>query len=92
MVVNYLKIALRHLAKNKIYSLINIGGLTAGLSACLVIGLYVAGEYRHDRFHRNFADIYRIVETQQQPDGFHPVAVTPGPLAPALEKDFPDIV
>ncbi len=92
MLTNYLKIALRNLTKNKIYGLINIVGLAAGLSACLVIGLYVMGEYRHDRFHQNFADIYRIVETQKQVDGYHPVAVTPGPLAPALEKDFPDIV
>jgi len=92
MLSAYFKIALRSLFKNKVYSFINIGGLAVGLAACLAIGLYIEDEYSHDRFHQNFEKIYRIVETQKQADGFHPVAVTPGPLAPSLEKDFPEIV
>jgi len=92
MLQNYLRIALRNLVKNKVYSLINIGGLAVGLAACLTIGLYIQDEYSYDRFHRNFDHLYRMVETQKQADGLHPVAVTPGPLAPSLEKDFGEIV
>jgi len=92
MILNYLKIAWRNLLRNKTYSLINITGLALGLAACLAIGLYVQDEFSYDRFHHNFADIYRVVETQKQADGLHPVAVTPGPLAPSLEGDFPEIV
>ncbi len=87
-----IKIALRNLFKNKAYAFINIGGLAIGLAACLAIGLYVADEYSYDHFHQNFDHIYRITEIQKQADGLHPVAVTPGPLAPALEKDFAEII
>ncbi len=87
-----IKIALRNLFKNKVYAFINIGGLAVGLAACLAIGLYVADEYSYDHFHQNFDHIYRITEIQKQADGLHPVAVTPGPLAPALEKDFAEII
>ncbi len=92
MLQHYLRIAIRSLIKNKVYSLINIGGLAVGLAACLAIGLYIQNEYSYDRFHQHFDHLYRIVETQKQADGLHPVAVTPGPLAPSLEKDFGEIV
>ena len=91
MLLNYLTIAFRNLVKYKVYSFVNIGGLSIGLAACLAIGLYVQDEYGHDRFHRYFDDLYRVVEIQKQADGLHPVAVTPGPLAPSLEQDFPEI-
>jgi putative ABC transport system permease protein len=92
MLANYLKIAWRNLLRNKIYSLVNITGLAMGLAACLAIGLHVQDEYSYDRFHRKAADIYRLTEIQQQADGTHPVAVTPGPLAPSLAADYPEIV
>ena len=92
MLSNYLTVAFRNLVKYKVYSFVNIGGLSIGLAACLAIGLYVRDECGHDRFHRYFDDLYRVVETQKQADGLHPVAVTPGPLAPSLERDFPEIV
>jgi predicted permease len=91
MLQNYLKIALRQLWHNRLYSLLNIGGLALGMACCLLIGLYVYDEFSYDRFHTNYDHIYRIVEKQKQPDGIFDVAVTPGPLAPALAKDFPDV-
>ncbi|MFN7119485.1 MAG: ABC transporter permease, partial [Saprospiraceae bacterium] len=91
MLKNYIKIAWRNLLRNKISSFINIGGLAAGMAVVLLIALYVLDEYSYDRFHKNFPYIFRVVETQQQADGFHPVAVTPGPLAPALKTDFPEV-
>ncbi len=92
MFYNYLKIGFRNLVKNKVYSFINVGGLAMGLAACLAIGLYVQDEYSYDRFHTHFQDLYRVTETQKQADGYHPVAVTPGPLAPSLEADFAEIM
>lgn len=58
---NYLKIAFRNLLQNKIYSLINIGGLTIGLTCAMLILLYVKDEVSFDRFHKKSAGIYRIV-------------------------------
>jgi ABC-type antimicrobial peptide transport system permease subunit len=91
MIKNYLNIALRNLWKNKVYSFINTCGLALGISVTMLIGLWVWDEYSHDRFHTHFDDIYRVTELQKQDDGSHLVAVTPGPLAESLKKDFPEI-
>lgn len=52
----------------------------------------IGGELSYDRFHTHFDSIYRITEKQKQADGDYLVAVTPGPLAPTLKKDFPEVV
>ncbi|SFE99869.1 ABC transporter permease [Spirosoma endophyticum] len=92
MLANYLKIALRTLWKNKVYSGINVAGLAIGLAACLAIGLYILDEFTYDRFNTHYDSIYRIVENQKQASGIYNVAVTPGPLAATLTKDFPDVL
>ncbi|WPQ61189.1 ABC transporter permease [Chitinophaga sancti] len=61
MLGNYFKIAIRNLAQNKIYSLINIVGLTIGLTCAMLILLYVKDEVSFDRFHQNSSHIYRLV-------------------------------
>jgi putative ABC transport system permease protein len=60
MIKNYFKIALRNLASNKIYSFINIAGLSIGLACAMLIILYVKDEVSYDRFHKNVNNIYRI--------------------------------
>ncbi|MDB5241304.1 MAG: hypothetical protein JWP57_1929 [Spirosoma sp.] len=92
MVGSYLKIAFRNLWRSPLYSFINIGGLALGIACCLLIALYVADEWGYDRFYRNADRIYRVVEKQPQPEGIFDVAVTPGPLAPTLKSDFPEVV
>jgi putative ABC transport system permease protein len=61
MFKNYFKIALRNLARNKVYSFINIAGLSIGLACAMLIILYVKDEISYDRFHSNVGNIYRIV-------------------------------
>lgn len=58
---NYFKIAFRNLQRNKIYSFINIAGLSIGLACAMLILLYVKDEVSYDRFHKNVNNIYRIV-------------------------------
>jgi len=60
MFKNYLKIAWRNLIKNKVYSIINIGGLAIGITACLLILQYVAFETSYEDFHVNKERIYRV--------------------------------
>lgn len=60
MFKNYFKIALRNLARNKVYSFINIAGLSIGLACAMLIILYVKDEVSYDRFHKNVNNIYRI--------------------------------
>ncbi|GAB2592825.1 permease prefix domain 2-containing transporter [Spirosoma areae] len=92
MLQNYIKIAFRQLWRNRLYSLLNIGGLALGMACCLLIALYVYDEWSYDRFNANYDHIYRVTEKQKQAGGVFDVAVTPGPLAPALAKDFPEVL
>ncbi len=69
MLQNYLKIALRNLLRNKVYSFINILGLAIGVSACLVIFLLVSFELSFDNFHPDRERIYRITSGFKNPDG-----------------------
>ena len=92
MFYSYLKIALRNLWRSSMYSLLNIGGLAMGVACCLLIALYVYDEWTFDRFHRHADTIFRVVEKQTQAGEIYDVAVTPGPLAPTIKADFPEVV
>lgn len=69
MIQNYLKIALRNLVRNKVYSFINILGLAIGVSACLVIFLLVSFELSFENFQPNRERIYRVVSGFKNADG-----------------------
>ncbi|MEP6950766.1 MAG: ABC transporter permease [Ginsengibacter sp.] len=69
MIKNYFKTALRSLVRNKIYSLINILGLSLGLTCAMLIILYLKDEVSYDRFHANVDHIYRIFSQATGPDG-----------------------
>lgn len=92
MLGNYFKIALRSLYRNFTYSFINIFGLAVGITAFVLIALWVEDEISYDRFNVNADRIYRVVENQINP-GQPPfmVAVTPAPLGPFLKATFPEI-
>jgi putative ABC transport system permease protein len=87
-----LKIAFRNIWNNKVYSLVNIIGLALSMACCLVIGVFIWNEVHYDAFHTNIDNIYRVTEKQIQAGKLYDVAVTPGPLATALQKDFPEVL
>lgn len=92
MLKNYLKIALRSLQKNPVYSMINIAGMALGLACCLLILLYVQDELSFDAFHQKADRIYRLTETHSSPDrGERHFPSTMGPVGPALVANFPEI-
>src|ERR1700742_575905 len=62
MFKNYFKTAFRNLARNKVYSFINIAGLSIGLACAMLIMLYVKDEVSFDRFNENVDNIYRIAK------------------------------
>lgn len=62
MIKNYLKIAWRSLLKNKGYSLINIGGLAAGMTVAIVIGLWVHDELSFNQYHKNYNRIAQVMQ------------------------------
>src|ERR1700712_2057607 len=61
MIKNYFKIALRSFWKHKLFTLINIIGLSIGISAALVIYLIVHFDFTFDKFHKDGDRIYRVV-------------------------------
>jgi putative ABC transport system permease protein len=86
MLKNYFTIAWRNLMKNKVFSFINIFGLTTGITVCMMIFLFVMHEFSYDNFHARGKDIYRVMRTfdANQP----PVPWLSGPYASALMNDF----
>ncbi|SKB56830.1 ABC transporter permease [Dyadobacter psychrophilus] len=91
MLKNYLKIAWRNLLKNKTFSLINILGLALGMACSLLIMLWVQDEIKMDRFHKNDARIFTVMENQHYSGVINTFAATPGILADHIVKDIPEI-
>jgi len=60
MLKNYFVIAIRNLWRNKVFSIINISGLSIGLTCCMLIFLYTKDEVSYDRFHEKKNQIYRV--------------------------------
>lgn len=92
MLRNYIKIALRGLVKQKLYSFITVFGLAIAIAFCILILLFVRDEVTHDNFHKMADQIYRVIILGREDDGslsYH--AVTPPPLGPAFQSEFPEI-
>jgi putative ABC transport system permease protein len=91
MLKNYLKIALRNIWKNKVFSAINIVGLAVSMAACIVIMLFVSYERSFDKMHSR--NIYRLDEVQKFEGMVAPqkVALSMFPMGPTLEEEFPEI-
>jgi putative ABC transport system permease protein len=94
MLKNHLIIAWRNIKRNKAYSALNILGLAVGMAVFILIMLFVRTETSYDRYHANARNIYRVV--QEQPGnvylGSSVFAVTPGPLAEAMVREFPEVL
>jgi putative ABC transport system permease protein len=85
MFKNYLKITLRNLKKNKIYSFINISGLAIGIACCILIVLWVQDELSYDRFHENAENLYVATFSNGS-------KVTPTALSGFLKDEYPEIL
>ncbi|MCP4727759.1 MAG: FtsX-like permease family protein [bacterium] len=94
MFKNYLKIALRNILRYKGYSFINIAGLAVGMTASILIFLYVQYELSYDKYHENADNIYRIVN--QNPGSYYmgtdKYVWTSALLAPAMKSDLSGVM
>ena len=88
MLKNYFKTAIRNLARNKVFSFINIFGLAAGLATCLLIMFYILDESSYDKHHDHADRLFRIAGINGKGDGW---AASPAPLAWALKNDLPEV-
>jgi putative ABC transport system permease protein len=91
MTKSYLKIAWRNLKKNKVFSFINITGLSLGISVCFIIMLYVQDELGFDRYNDHADRIARIQFKATINGGEISEAGVMAPVAQALKHDFPEV-
>jgi putative ABC transport system permease protein len=89
LVANYLKIGLRKVRKQPLFSAINITGLAAGLACAAVIILYVTNELSYDSFHPDAGRIYRVCLHRKSAVGEFRAAKSPGPLAAHIRENYP---
>ena len=84
---NYIKVCLRSLLKNRIFSFINIFGLAVSMSICLLIILMLADQREYDKFHMDKDRIYRILSDGGDKGTLY--ATTPKPLVTSLKEEYP---
>jgi len=91
MFINYLRIAWRNLAKNKLYSTINLVGLAIGMGSFLLVLSFIQHERGFDRFHSN--TVHRVGEIKSaKNNSSETIARTMFPMGPTLKSDFPEVV
>jgi putative ABC transport system permease protein len=88
---NYFKTAFRNLGKSKLYSAINIFGLTVGLAACLLIGVYINHELSYDKFNSNANRIVRATMEYSSAGTVNTVATTGTKVGPQFKRIFPAV-
>src|SRR5258706_2340055 len=91
MFKNYFKTELRSLRKNKLYAAINIFGLTVGLAACLLIGVYIMHELSYDKFNANANRIMRATMEYGSAGTVNTVASTGTKVGPQFKRTFPSV-
>src|SRR5947207_14100122 len=92
MIKNYLKVAWRNLMKSKIFSFINIIGLSVGLTCCMLVTVYLYNELSYDKYHKNINRLYQLGTTFiKEGEEQKRTPNTPAPMAAAMKQEFPDI-
>ncbi|HLI92479.1 MAG TPA: ABC transporter permease, partial [Puia sp.] len=88
---NYFKIAWRNLRKNKVFSFINIAGLSLGISVCFIITLYVRDELCYERYNVYADRIARIQFRAVMGGSQISEAGVMAPVAKTLRSDYPEV-
>ena len=91
MLKNYLKVTFRNILRNKLFSAINILGLSVSLASCLLLFLYAQQELSYDKIHGD--DLYRITGRLSQTEGEEMyVGSTSVPIAQHAAEAIPEIL
>lgn len=86
-----LTLAWRNILRNKTFTVINVAGLTIGLSCALIITIFVRYELSFDRYHVKSQRIYKVVQETKMGDEMHHWNTTAYPLAEAIRNDFSEL-
>ena len=90
MIKNYFKITWRNLKKGKLYSFINIAGLSIGMAVTMIIGLWVSDELSFDKYHKNYehlGQVWQFVTFDVEKASYNSLPI---PLAEELRSKYPD--
>jgi len=91
MITHYTKIALRNIFKDRIYSLINLAGLTVAIACCFLLIFWIKFELTFENCHPKAGRIYKVLEVEKRADGlFKKDYIRPG-IASQLKETFPEI-
>jgi putative ABC transport system permease protein len=91
MLRNLFKTALRNISRDKVYSLINVLGLTIGITSSIFLLLYVLDELSYDKYHTRGREIYRVITTIKEVDDEFTWVVAQIPFAPTVRDKFPEV-
>lgn len=89
MLLNYIKSAIRYFGRDKLYSAINILGLSLGIASCIICYLHINYELSYDQFHTKKDQIYRVVKGDLNTNQYW--AGMSAPVPPKLKQEFPEI-
>ncbi|MDP4215298.1 MAG: ABC transporter permease [Bacteroidota bacterium] len=91
MLRNFFKVSFRNLRRNPVFSSINILGLTIGMAAALLIGLWIRNELSVDRWFANKDRIYQMYSREKSDGAVNAWGRTPSPLAAELKTNYPEV-
>lgn len=91
MFKHYFKTAVRNLGKSKVFSFINILGLTIGLTCCILMVLYIRHELSYDDFQKKGDRITRVIMEYSMGGSVMSGNFTSTKVAPAFKKNFPEV-
>lgn len=91
MFQNHINMALRRLFKNKVFSLINISGLSLGIAVSLLLWQYIQQERSYDQFHTDYERVFRITTHWGDDPQSDIYATSPPPLRDAIQAEIPEV-
>ncbi len=92
MIKNYFKTAFRNILRNKLFTFLNILGLSLGLATAILILFWVQDEFSFDRYHKNANDIYRVTADYHFNGTHMNLATACSPMAATMINDYPEVV
>ena len=91
MLRNFIKTSFRNITRDKGYSLINVLGLTIGITSSILLLLYVLNELSYDKYHSNSEDIYRVITNITEVDNEFTWVVAQVPFGPTVRDKYPEV-
>ncbi|MFY0255171.1 ABC transporter permease [Chitinophaga sp. 30R24] len=91
MIKAYMRITWRYLLKNRMFTSLNLIGLSTGMASALLICLWVNDEWSMDKFHKQGRHLYQVMENRAHADGINTTPETSPLLGEAITDALPEV-